>query len=334
MKRHNIFTTLLLSTFFLTSCQEKGYVEPEFVTKNFNVYASVFNHSEGGANLNPTLLTSNTVVGFKDLSNGELTHEWSFWSGDEQMTEWTSIAKQQGVDFIKENSNLGWGAIDDYTPFLDPTIHPTNSLSDITFIFSKAGAYKLKIRNTYDRNIRYQYSMNDPLNPSQTLNMYKDATAIGNGEYEMVMEYEFEIYDQLVPDCKVYTDEAYTQAVALDQIIVMDGVEMAEVFIEAGETLYFEDATGVDEQGNSSRFTAPDTRTWTWKCLQSDSEYVGPIPMVSPISSEAQQQAFTFETAGTYTCTMNVKREKPAEYGNKFPEANVTQKLPVIVYVL
>ncbi len=336
MKRLNLICALLLATIGVSSCS-KDYVEPDFKTKSFSIYTSFFNHSNGGANEDPTYINTNELQGAMDLSQGYLSHEWSFWSGSEYVDASTGVrtweVMDDGITFIKSNSGLGWETPSDYTPYLDTSIKPTNSLQTLTYLFANPGAYKMRIRNTYDTEIRYMYCVTDPLNTSKRINEYIDSVPLDNGTYEVVREYEILVYSALVGAVKVYSDSEYTQQVDMSQTVIVDGVVTSEIVINDGDTLYFHDATGEDENGVSTQFTAPTGRSWSWVCTQADDDPDTATPTITPFSSTSQSQQFKFDGTGIFKVTLKVERADTNGVGLHFPTASITYNVPLIVYV-
>ncbi len=315
----------------------KDYVEPEFKTESFGLYASFFNHSNGGANINPTYLTPSSVEGIMDLSQGELSHEWSFYSGsefvDSESGERTWTEMDSGVNFIKDNSNMGWGEIADFTPYLDPSISIPNSRDAITFMIPNGGVYKLRVRNTFASQIRYMYNVFDEIETSKRVNEYIDAVALSDGTYEVVREYEIQVYEPLTPSIKIYSDSEYAELVDMSQKATVDGVEVTEIYISVGDILYFKDTTGEDESGVSTIFTAPTNREWMWWCSQADNTPDAETATVFPISSTEQQQAFLFPAKGVYRTLLTTDRVAPTGASVNYPAASATSTMPVLIYV-
>lgn len=336
MKNLNIIYALLLAAIGGSSCS-KDYVEPEFKTKSFSMYSSFYNHSSGGANINPTYLNTNELQGVMDLSQGQLSHEWSYWSGSEfadaATGERTWERMSDGITFIKSNSGLGWGTLDDYTPYLDPSINPTNSKQTLTYLFDKPGAYKIRIRNTYDVPIRYMYNIVDPLNTSNRVNEYIDSVPLADGTYEVIREYETLVYADLVGSVKVYSDADYTNEVDMSQKVEIDNVITSEIIINDGDTLYFHDATGENNNGVSTIFTAPSSRSWAWVCTQADDDPDSENPTVTPTTSTNQKQPFTFQGTGVFEVILKVERADTYGVGTHYPTASATYYVPLIVYV-
>ncbi|MFI3320537.1 MAG: hypothetical protein SNH01_06965 [Rikenellaceae bacterium] len=338
MKKMNIIYALLLSAVVAISCSKDDYVEPDFKTESFGLYASFFNHSSGGANLDPTYLVPTSITGVMDLSQGELSHEWSFWSGSEYADAttsertWTKLS--EGVNFIKDNANMGYGTITDYTPYLDYSIQTTNSRDALTFMIPNGGAYKLRVCNTYASEITYMYNVFDAIETSKRYNEYITAEKLDNGRYQVVREYELMVYEPLSPSVKIYHDAEETRPVDLSSKVTISDVVTSEVYISAGETLYFHDATGEDESGVSTIFTVPTNRSWIWTCLQMSSDAMV-TPTVSPSTSTEQCPAFTFDSPGVFRVVLTVERPTPDYYvSTHYPTSSATQTVPVIIYVL
>ena len=178
------------------------------------------------------------------------------------------------------------------------------------------------------------YSENDSVDNSTPVTQYINSVPLGNGEHEVVREYKMEVFEKLVPTVRIFRDAAQTKEIVMTDSIEIEGFKAAEITINAGESLYFRDATGEDENGVSTFYSAPSSRSWVWECLQTPDGHVGPIPTVKPFSSEDAKPVFTFDEKGCYRVTMTIKREKPEGYSDKFPEVSLTQKLPIIVYAL
>ncbi len=334
MKRFNIITLLIVGSLFMSvSCKSDDYVEPVSRTKNFGLYASFFN-TTSGSNLNPTYAQTSELIGIKDLSQGTLSHEWSFWHGEDNSGELEWVKMDSGITFIAENSPLGYSVIDDYAQYVDSSIAPTNDLASLSFVFDKGGRYKLKIRNTYDKQVRYFYSITDPVDDVTIVNEYVDAVSIGNGEYELVREYEFMVFDRFKPSFVAYYDPECTEPIDLTPTTTFDDMEVAEVTIKAGETLTFADTTGVDENGISTIYSLPSARTWTWDYVEGSSS-LDHTPEVTPAPAYGKYQDFIFDEVGTYTVKLFVVRNAPDYYVTKFyPTVNTTEVLPIIVHVV
>ncbi len=329
---------LLLCAVATTYCTKDDYVEPEFITESFSLYASFFNHSSGGANINPTYMTPTSVEGIMDLSQGDISHEWSFWSGSEYADATTSertwTLMDSGVNFIMDNSNMGWGEIEDYSIYLDSSIPTTNSRDAITFMIPKGGAYKLRIRNTYSSMIRYMFNAFDDIDIYDRINEYSYAEPLDDGSFEVIKEYEMMVYESLYPVMKIYSDASYSDEIDMSQKVQIDGVTNTEITIAPGTTLYFDNTTGEDESGVSTIFTAPTDRTWTWSCYQTDTDPSTPTPEVSPSTSTSKQQGFLFDTAGIYRVVLKVERTAADGASTKFPTSTSTLTMPIVVYVI
>ncbi len=333
MKRINIITLALSACMMSLSCQNSGYVEPVSKTKSFGIYASFFNTTSGN-NLDPTYAQTSELIGIKDLSQGTLTHEWSFWYGNVETGTLVWEQMESGISFIEENSPLGYNVIDDYSPYVDSSISPTNDLAALSFIYDKGGRYKLKIRNTYDKQVRYFYSMIDPIDGVTLVNEYIDAVDLGDGTYEIVREYEFMIFDKFDPSCIAYYDPECTEPVDLTPTTTYDEMEVAEITLNMGETLTLVDTTGIDENGESTIYSLPSARIWTWVY-----EYGGTVenvtPTVEPTLGYSKYQDFVFDEVGTYTVKLYVVRNEPDYYVTSFyPTVGATEVMPFVVHVV
>ncbi len=333
MKNINNITLLLVALFASVSCQNSDYVEPTSLTKSFSLYASFFNTSSG-INLDPTYAQTSELIGIKDLSQGTLSHEWSFWYGNVETGTLAWEQMESGISFIEENSPLGYNTITDYSPYVDSSISPTNDLAALSFVYETGGRYKLKIRNTYDKQVRYYYSMVDPIDGVTIINEYIDAVDLGDGTYEIEREYEFMVFDRFDPSCIAYYDPECTEKVDLTPTATYDEMEVTEITINMGETLTLVDTTGIDENGESTIYSLPSARIWTWEY-----EYGGIdediTPTVEPTTAYSKYQDFVFDEVGTYTVKLYVVRNEPDYYVTTFyPTVGATEVMPILVHVV
>ncbi len=307
-KTTGLFVAVMLT---MISCSE-DYVEPDFKTKSFAVYASFFSHGSGGANINPTYKNTYSIEGMMDISQGFESHEWSFWENagqNENEIEWKEMI--EGVKFLKKNSNLSWSTTD-YTPYLDHELKPRNSQDNITFYFEKGGHYAVRIQNIYDVQVEYMLREDER-------NVYYQAEPMENGKYIVERMYEFEVYDSLYAKAKIYDDAAC-------QVEVNIGADSI-LTIQPGRTLYFRDATG------STKFDSGTSRQWDWSYITTSGQTTpSPIPMVEPQSATDSIAGFTFPEKGLFTVKLTVKRDAK-EDNSKFPSGQNAKTIPIIINV-
>lgn len=325
IKKIGVMFSALFFLLAVTSSCTKDYVEPEFKTRSFSVYASFMNHSNGGANIDPTYMAVNSIEGMMDISQGFNSHEWSFWV-DENMSEenpsWKQLQDNESICFLRKNCGLGYGSLSDYTPYIDNNLKPTNSQDNLVFLFNKWGRYKARIRNVYDTQIEYMFHLTDTIYKGE-VNKYIKATPLENGKFEIVRDYVFELYDTLDVKAKVYEDLACSKEIDINMLLKSDST----LSVAKGKTLYFRDATG------TCKYNSGTEREWNWKYSASKSEIVPtPTPTVTPSASTDSIASFTFDNEGRYTVSLKVIREKGLE-SIKVPTATRTKTIPIYVKV-
>lgn len=312
MKKINILLFAFMAVTFF-SCK-KEYVEPEFKTEFFGIYGSMYKHGDGPANINPTYLETYKNAGIMDISQGFLSHEWSFWkdvNNGEGEPDWVLVNDE--VKFLKEGSNLGYQTIKDFTPYYDLNIKPVNSEDQINFIFEKGGKYKLTINNTYRNQI--DYIMEEPYTIlGYNVNRYYKAQPTDNNEFLVDHSLEFEIYDTLNVKAQVFEDAECT----IEKPLTPEGI--TQIAVSQGSTLYFKDATG------TSKYDSGTSRDWNWTCIEGDN-----LEGVIPSTSTDLVSAFIFSAKGKYQVSLHVKIENLAI--QNFPNSERTKTLPLTVIV-
>ncbi len=325
MKNIKILGLLSLIGFVGVSCNNDDYVEPDFGTASFGIYASFFNHTSGGANTNPTYLSSNTLAAMKDLSQGYTSHEWSFWRdanmGASEEADWVEATSDE-VKFIKDNADLGWEAPESYEPYVDSSIKPVNSRASLAFYFENGGPYKAVINNRYKKEITYYEAEYDSILVTMVNKQYK-STEISSGVHEVEREYLFEIYQALEATAGIYYDADCTNGVDFE---LGEDETKATIEISQNTTLYFKDETG------STTYDMPTARNWFWSYVVAEGEdYPAVAPVVTPTSSTDEVAAFTFDEVGTFNFSLTVSRSDATI--THMPSSENTLAIPLNIVV-
>lgn len=202
----------------LPSCMDE-----EFEPLN-NVAECTWHLSTDQENVSPIKLNLNDYISIMDLSQGELSHEWT--------------VSDNGTKFL--NGKMQWGQ-KDYDNLVDESIPHVNDNKTIHVYFTKAGDHTIRLRNTYSKQVVYPYS-----EWSNEIGNYikKYTYAKKEGDvYVMDTTFHIRVYDpNLVPGVKVFSDPECTQEIKTGIIGGTDETPEYETYeLEYGKSLYLLD---------------------------------------------------------------------------------------------
>ncbi len=311
MKKIKILGYLTFAALLAVSCS-KDYVEPDSKTKSFSIISNIYNES----NTSDTYsydpyrqTTTNSFLGFKDLSQGYLSHEWKLYKsigGPEYTgaeTIWTQLSDGEAIAFIQDNIDAGYSSVTDWTVYYDPSITISTDRASINFIFTDGGYYKLQLVNTYDTEITWLwYQWNYVGGYGETLYYTSTPVAGTTDRHEVVFEQEFLISKQIKAEYTIYSDPSWTQVAEPAYVYSDDdGDEVSVYELTVGESLYFDNYS--NEDGDWDEYSLINTYSWTiYKDGVTSPSYA------TSGSTTTADYSYTFTEAGTYTMNLTMTR--------------------------
>ncbi len=304
-----------ITSVLLASCNRKDFVEPEFVPKSFNLY-SYNDLFYPNWDLNTITIGSDHAIA--DLSMGYLKHTWSFMKESEVGTDLADGEWEEAGDNIRfftvDNGTPPTTLDDDEDPVIAYEPYYDYSKSCITsdlirgFLYTTAGRYKINIQNIYDEQISYKYTIGDDLVTSDYV-VQKYATPMGDGNYEVNIDFEILVYLTLAGTSTVYSDSEYMTQMDLESLNTYDtGEGVMSVPVKAGTTLY------LLEDGGDTPWDGSSSCSWGATYVSgSDSSKTLPTIVYSEKGDKdytRSRAAYTFDVVGsTYQITMSHYRD-------------------------
>lgn len=142
-----LIIVLVTVGFFFTSC------EKEAITGTPN-YSDITWYASSGLQVTtptftppPTQIVAGKALSVYDLSQGALSHEWKISSG---------------ASFLLpgfKNANTATGAINDLTPFIDPSKGLSTTDYTVFILFPTPGDYTVTLRDTFKEKVTYKGSV-------------------------------------------------------------------------------------------------------------------------------------------------------------------------------
>ena len=217
MKNKFLYIVLVITS-IISSCKED-----DFEPLN-DVAECTWHMSTEAENISPIQLNLKEYISIMDLSQGNLSHEWT--------------VSDDGTKFL--SGKMQWGQ-KEYDNLVDESIPHVNNEKTIHVYFTKAGDHTIRLRNTFSKQVVYPYS-----EWSAELQTYvkKYTYARKEGDvYVMDTTFHVRVYDlNLVPAIRMYSDPECTQEIKMGQIGGTEEAPEYETYeLEYGKSLYVKD---------------------------------------------------------------------------------------------
>lgn len=208
---------LLFAMLFVVACDEEDYTAPDTLS-DVSWYTGIHPGNLYAVNLGE-------YISFMDLSQGELSHEWSIEDGNNYLNNEFSDGDSL-INFILEDASL------------------TTNETTIHVLFNNPGLNKVRLYNTFNDSVTYPGTI--PFGSVRKGDVWVIDTAL-----------VVDVYEAIKPEVKIYQDDVLVGSVSAD----LDPLEEEQatwdtIYVEAGSSLKYVDATTV---GRSTK------RTWNLK---------------------------------------------------------------------
>lgn len=134
MKNKFLYIVLVITS-IISSCKED-----DFEPLN-DVAECTWHMSTEAENISPIQLNLKEYISIMDLSQGNLSHEWT--------------VSDDGTKFL--SGKMQWGQ-KEYDNLVDESIPHVNNEKTIHVYFTKAGDHTIRLRNTFSKQVVYPYS--------------------------------------------------------------------------------------------------------------------------------------------------------------------------------
>ncbi|MFI3277998.1 MAG: hypothetical protein SNH28_04295 [Rikenellaceae bacterium] len=328
MKKIKIFGYLTCAALLAVSCS-KDYVEPDSKTKSFGIISYMYSgesSTDGTYTYDPyRQTTTNSFIGFKDISQGYLTHEWKLYKslGGPEYTGaeviWEQLGDGEAISFIQDNIDAGYSSVTDWSVYYDPSITISTDRASIVFVFDDGGYYKLQLRNTYDTQITWLWQIWNSIEGfSETIYKTSSLVAGTTDTHEVIHEQEFLISKQIAAAYTIYSDPSWTKVAEPSYVYSDDdGDEVSVYELATGESLYFDNYSQTSDDDYSI------INTYSW------SIYKDGVTSPSYASASTEDFSYTFTETGVYTMNLTMKRSA----NGMIPETTSWNSLPLEIVV-